>query len=687
MPSKFGIVVASLASILFMAESMSAMKSRFNIPVTLPAASLPLVHPAVPVPGLTTEESWANYQTRYLKSLNDPDSFWADEATKHVQWSTPFKKVQGGGFEHGDVNWFEGGKLNVAWNCIDKHLPSRADQTAIIWDGDEIGQTRKVTYAELAREVSKIANTMKTMGVKKGDVVTIYMPMIPELAMTMLACARIGAVHSIVFAGFSSESLRGRIEDCGSEWVFTADEGKRGGKTIELKKTVDAAVALCPNVKKVFVYKRTGEEVTMQEGRDVWMEQEMPKARPFCPCEPMDSEDPLFILYTSGSTGKPKGVAHTTGGYLVTAAMTTDATFDVREGDVYACVADCGWITGHTYIVYGPLCLGATTVMFESIPTYPNPYRYWDLVQRHKVTQFYTAPTAIRALMRYDTKPIADYDISSLRVLGSVGEPINPEAWRWYSGNVGKDKCTVVDTYWQTETGGHIAANLPGVMAAKPGSCGLPYYGIEFAVLDPTTGKELEGNDVEGVLCIKRPWPGAARTVYGDHDRYLNVYTRPYPGYYFTGDGCRRDSDGYYWITGRVDDVINPSGHRIGTAEIESALVASPQVSEAAVVGFPHDIKGEGIGCYVILREGYEPSPELTVILKNAVRQAIGPIATPDFIVYSDLPKTRSGKIMRRILRKIAAGEEDTIGDTSTLADETVVPRLVEKFKAINYKR
>jgi acetyl-CoA synthetase len=498
------------------------------------------------------------------------------------------------------------------------------------------------------------------------------MPMIPELAMVMLACARIGAVHSVVFAGFSADSIKGRILNGNSKFVFTADQGLRGGKTVPLKETIDKALAGCPEVRAVFVYKRTGAEVDMISNRDYWMADLLPLAKPYCPCEPMNSEDPLFLLYTSGSTGKPKGLEHTSAGYLLYVTMTTKLTFNLQEGDIYCCVADCGWITGHSYIVYGPLSNGSTSVMFESIPTYPDPYRYWNLVQTHKVTQFYTAPTAIRALIKFDSAPIASYDLSSLRVLGSVGEPINPEAWSWYFNHVGRGKCSVVDTYWQTETGGHIGSNIPGAMPMKPGSCAMPYYGIDFVVLDPTSGKEIEGNGVEGVLGIKRPWPSIARTVYGDHERYLQVYMKPYPGYYFTGDGCRRDKDGYYWITGRVDDVINPSGHRIGTAEIESALVACPEVSEAAVIGFPHEVKGEGIGCFVILRNGIEESHALSDKLKRAVREAIGPIATPDFIIFTDLPKTRSGKIMRRILRKVASFEVDSIGDTSTLADPTV---------------
>eukprot|EP00605_Chrysophyceae_sp_TOSAG23-4_P000654 GSChrysophyteH1.ASY1.ANO1.736.1 assembled CDS len=600
--------------------------------------------------GKTADENFEEYKKKYQQSLADPVTFWKNTATELVDWFHPFesdKFIGGGDLWEGNMHWFRGGKLNISYNCVDRHVSNgRADQTALLWEGDEPGLNRTITYKELQCEVSRIANVMKSKGIKKGDVVTIYMPMIPELAMVMLACVRIGAVHSIVFAGFSAESLRGRITDCSSRWVFTADEGMRGGRNLRLKDIVDAAL-----------------DDASADLESTSLKCNMKSAPPYCPCEWIDAEDAMFILYTSGSTGKPKGLAHTTGGYLVHAALSTKTSFDIQEGDIYACVADCGWITGHTYIVYGPLCLGTTSVMFESIPTYPNPYRYWDVVQRHKITQFYTAPTAVRALMRYPTEPIEEYDLSSLRILGTVGEPINPEAWRWYYKHVGREKCTIADTYWQTETGGHVAVNIPGAANMKPGSCALPYYGIEFAVVDSTTGKELEGNDVEGVLCIKRPWPSMARTVYGDHDRYMNVYLRPYPGFYFTGDGCRRDSNGYYNITGRVDDVINPSGHRIGTAEVESALVATAEVSEAAVVGFPHEIKA------------------LVGTLKQAVRSAIGPFATPDMIVFTDLPKTRSGKIMRRILRKVAAGESDSIGDTSTLADQTIVNKLISEFE------
>eukprot|EP01041_Mallomonas_annulata_P004796 gene4796-9562_t len=640
-----------------------------------------------PIPAFekTVEKSFSEYQSRYNESIADPNTFWSNEARTYLTWFSPFHNVVGGSFIEGDINWFSGGKLNACYNCVDKHLPNKADQIAIIWEADEPGQGKSITYAELSRQICRIANIMKAKGVKKGDVVTIYMSMVPELAMVMLACARIGAIHSVVFAGFSADSLRDRLVDCSSRWLFVCDEGKRGGKSINLKETADVAISKIESnlvVDTVFVFKRTGADVSMTAGRDVFVEDLLPQARPYCPPEPMDSEDILFILYTSGSTGKPKGVAHTTAGYLLYAAMTTKHSFDLNEGDIHCCVADCGWVTGHSYTVYGPLVNGVTTVMFESIPTYPNPYRYWDMIQTHKITQFYTAPTAVRALMRYSPDKIADYDLSSLRIIASVGEPINPAAWEWFYHHVGRGKCSLVDTYWQTETGGHVGANLPGVCPMKPGSCAFPYFGIQFAIVDPVSGLELEGGGVEGVLCIKGLWPAVARTVYGDHDRYLNVYTRPYKSLYFTGDGAKRDEDGYYWITGRVDDVINPSGHRIGTAEVESALVACSEVSESAVVGFPHDIKGEGICCYVILKEGFQPSQTLIDKLKGAVRIAIGPIATPDIIVFTDLPKTRSGKIMRRILRKVAAGEVDSIGDVSTLADPSVVPKLVELFRA-----
>lgn len=566
----------------------------------------------------------------------------------------------------------------------------RGKDVAILWEGDEPDSVQKITFEQLLKKVSQIANALKSQGVQKGDVVTIYMPMIPEITMTMLACARIGAVHSVIFAGFSADAIAERIKCSESKWVVTADGGKRGGRGLPLKKICDTAIAkeVCHGiVEKMFVFSHHGEAVggvNMVEGRDVAFDEVVAAQRPYCPCEWMDSEDCLFILYTSGSTGRPKGVLHTTGGYTLFAKHTTATSFDIRRSDVFACVADAGWITGHTYIVYGPLLNGCSTFMFESTPMYPDHGRYWDMVQRHKISIFYTAPTAIRSLMRFGDDIVKQYDLSSLRILGTVGEPINPEAWRWYYEVIGNKNCAVVDTYWQTETGGHIITNLPGITPMKPGSCTLPFYGIDTVVLDPQTGKEIEGNGVEGVLAIRQPWPGMTRTCLGDHERYLTVYMKPYPGYYFPGDGCRRDEDGFYWITGRVDDVLNVSGHRIGTAEVESALVAHPAVSQAAAVGFPHAIKGEAICCYTTLTVGYEESEELIKELRMAIRNAIGPFATPDIICAAPgLPLTRSGKIMRRILRKIASGDIDTMGDTSTLADPTVVDALITKMNTL----
>jgi acetyl-CoA synthetase len=575
------------------------------------------------------------------------------------------------------------GRLNASINCVDRWAKSKPDATAIIWEGDTPDQIRRITYRELMQEVCRTANILKTLGVKKGEPVAIYMPMVPEAAYAMLACARLGAPHSVVFAGFSAVSLADRCLDSNCKVIITANEGIRGGKVIPLKKTVDAACDLAPCVKKVLVYQRTPTEVNMVSGRDVWWHEAALNERPFCPAVPMDSEDFLFLLYTSGSTGKPKGMAHSTAGYLVWAMLTVKYVFDLRPDDIFACVADVGWITGHSYIVYGPLANGATTFMFESLPTYPNPSRYWDMVQRHRITQLYTAPTAIRALMQFGDQPLEGYDRSSLRVLGSVGEPINPEAWRWYYHMVGGSKAAVVDTYWQTETGGHMLTPLPGATPMKPGSATFPFFGVEPVLLDPQSGAVLEGNDVRGMLCIRTPWPGIARTVFNDHQRYLSTYMNPYPGFYFTGDGAHRDQDGYLWITGRVDDVLNVSGHRLGTAEIESALVEHHDCSEAAVVGFPHDIKGEGIFAYIILRQGAENNAQLMTELQGKVREYIGPIAKPDImIVAPGLPKTRSGKIMRRILRKLAAAEYDQLGDISTLADPSVVEALVTLVKA-----
>jgi len=634
------------------------------------------------------------YQKLYRQSIENPKEFWGNAAKEHVDWFRPFDKVLDGGFEHGDVRWFEGGKLNISYNALDRHNPN---DLALIWEGDEPDDIRKLTYGEVLRKVCKIGNALLRKGVQKGDIVTIYMPMIPELAMTMLACARIGAVHSVVFAGFSAEALGQRISAAKSKIVVTADVGRRGGKTIGLKDIVnDALTKLDCNsvVEHVMVWERfynaesSASPPYEMKDRDIRMDPLVAVQRPYCPPVHMDSEDNLFILYTSGSTGNPKGLVHTTGGYAVYAKMTTQVTFDLQPGDVFACVADCGWITGHTYVVYGPLLNGSTSFMFESTPVYPNEGRYWDMIQRHKITQFYTAPTAIRLLMRYGDEIPKKYDLSSLRVLGSVGEPINPEAWRWYYEVVGRSKCTVVDTYWQTETGGHIITNLPGITPMKPGSCTLPFYGIDTVVLCPTTGKELtepdENGNFQGVMALKSPWPGMARTCLGDHERFLTVYFKPYPGYYFTGDTVSRDKDGFHFIIGRMDDVMNVSGHRIGTAEVESALVAHPAVAQAAVVGKPHEIKGQSICAFAMLTAGYEESPELIKELRGSVRSEIGGFCNPDLIVITpSLPMTRSGKIMRRILRKIVCGEIDSLGDTSTLADPSIVETLIEKVEKL----
>mmetsp|Transcript_7222 Transcript_7222/g.23718 ORF Transcript_7222/g.23718 Transcript_7222/m.23718 type:complete len:655 (+) Transcript_7222:897-2861(+) len=628
----------------------------------------------------------AQYKEMYERSINPETAseFWSEQARELLEWITPFEKVKVGGFEVGDHAWFVGGQLNACANCLDKWVlqgEESAKKTAILWEGDEPGTSKKLSYADVLHGTCRIANALKVTGARQGDFVTIYMPMIPETAMAMLACARIGTPHTVVFAGFTASSLRDRIVDSRSKWVLTSDVGKRGGKTIKLKEITDAAVAQCPEVLKVFVFQRTGEAVPYGD-RDVKMSDLLPKMRPYCPPVPIDAEDVLFTLYTSGSTGKPKGVAHAAAGYLLQAAMTTKYSFDLRPSDVFACVADVGWITGHSYIVYGPLCNHATSVMFESVPTYPDPGRYWDLVDRHGVTVFYTAPTAIRALLSYGDAPVKKYSRKSLRVLGTVGEPINPEAWRWYFEVVGDKRCSIADTYWQTESGGHILTPLPGVTPMKPGSCCLPFFGVVPLVLDSQTGEIRESNGVDGVLAIRSHWPGACRTVWGDHDRYMKTYLLPYKPYYFTGDGCRRDDDGYYWITGRVDDVLNTSGHRIGTAEVESACVLHPAVAQAATVGYPHDIKGQGICVYLELTKGYDETPELIKELKQAVRSAIGPFATPDLIIpVVGLPKTRSGKILRRVLRKVAAAEEHQLGDVSTLADPSVIDSLIAKVK------
>jgi acetyl-CoA synthetase len=619
------------------------------------------------------------YQAMYDRSVKDPEGFWGEMAHRFLHWKRPFDLVKDVDFKDGYHTWFSGGQLNVSENCLDRHLATKGDQAAIIWEADKPGETRTLTYREVHRETCRVANILKNRGVRKGDRVAIYMPMIPEAAIAMLACARLGAVHSVVFGGFSAESLRDRILDSDCRVLITCDEGMRGGKMVPLKSTADAALAHCPDVHSVLVYRRTGGPVTMKAGRDLWWHEQVASRRPYCAAVPVDSEDLLFLLYTSGSTGKPKGIAHSSAGYLLFAAMTHKYVFDYREGDIFACMADVGWVTGHSYVVYGPLCNGGTTFMFEGIPTWPDSGRYWDMVQRHRITQFYTAPTAIRAIMRDGDEPVKKYDRSSLRVLGSVGEPINPEAWRWYFETVGESRCAIVDTFWQTETGGHMITPLPGATPMKAGSATLPFFGVVPALLDEK-GVEIHGNDVSGVLVFKHGWPAIARTIYGDHQRYLETYFKPFPGYYFTGDGCRRDADGYYWITGRVDDVINVSGHRLGTAEVESALVAHHAVAEAAVVGYPHEIKGQGIFAYVILKGGHAESPELVTALKNECRHHIGPIATPDKILITPgLPKTRSGKIMRRILRKVAAQDTGNLGDVTTLADPSVVQQLVDK--------
>ena len=617
------------------------------------------------------------YRTLYERSVKDPDGFWG-EVGKRLTWIKPYSKVKNTSFKSPvSIKWYEDGKLNLSANCIDRHLPKRANQTAIIWESDDPAKpSRNVSYQELSHEVNRLANTLRAQGVEKGDRVTIYMPMIPEAAYAMLACARIGAVHSVVFGGFSPDSIADRIQDGDSRFVITADEGVRAGKPIPLKKNVDEALKKCPQVAKVLVFRHTGNQVPFVQGRDLWYH-EVSKGQPTA-CEPevMDAEDPLFILYTSGSTNKPKGVLHTTGGYLVFAAYTHEVTFDYHEGDIYWCTADVGWVTGHSYLVYGPLANGATTLMFEGIPNYPDSSRFWQVIDKHKVSIFYTAPTAIRALMREGEAPVTKTSRKSLRLLGTVGEPINPEAWMWYHRVVGNSRCPIVDTWWQTETGGHLITPLPGATALKPGSATLPFFGIKPVIVDEK-GTVLEG-ETTGNLCIADSWPGQMRTVYGDHARFEQTYFSTYPGYYFTGDGCRRDKDGYYWITGRVDDVLNVSGHRLGTAEIESALVAHPKVAESAVVGYPHDIKGQGIYAYVTLKAGVEPNDELRKELIAWVRKEISPIATPDKLQWAPgLPKTRSGKIMRRILRKIAENTPEQLGDTSTLADPAVVADLV----------
>ena len=633
------------------------------------------------VPSDWAKNSYVNqssYEAKYKESINNNEKFWADEG-KRIHWFKPYTKVKDVIYSTKKVSikWFYDGTTNVSYNCIDRHLPKRAKQTAIIFEGDDPKESKNITYQELSDEVCKLANGLKEIGVKKGDRVTIYMPMVPEGVYAMLACTRIGAIHSVVFGGFSPDSIVNRILDCKSEFVITADEGLRGQKVIPLKKNIDEALKKCPNVKKCIVLKRTGGNVPFDTKRDVWYHELTSKMSTTCKPEEMNAEDPLFILYTSGSTGKPKGVLHTTGGYLVYASMTHQYIFDYKDGDIYWCTADIGWVTGHSYIVYGPLSNGATTLVFEGVPSYPDASRFWQVIDKHKVNIFYTAPTALRALMREGDAMVKKTSRKSLKLLGSVGEPINPEAWIWYHKVVGDSRCPIVDTWWQTETGGILISPQPGAIDLKPGSATKPFYGIKPAVVDEK-GNELSGA-CEGRLCMSDSWPGQMRTVYGDHQRFIDTYFSQHDGKYFTGDGCKRDEDGYYWITGRVDDVIIVSGHNLGTAEIESAFVAHPKVAEAAVVGYPHDIKGQGLYCYVTLKIGETGSDALTKELKDLVRKIIGPLATPDLIHYTPgLPKTRSGKIMRRILRKVAENQFDNLGDTSTLADPTVVQSLID---------
>ena len=620
------------------------------------------------------------YQQMYRQSMDDPDTFWAEQAEQYLSWSKKWDKVQDWSFDEKDlhINWFQGGQLNVSYNCLDRHLETRGDQVAIIWESDDPGLDRKITYRELHADVCKFANVLKGRGVKKGDRVSIYMPMIPEAAVAMLACTRIGALHSIVFGGFSPDALKDRINNAECEVVITSDQSMRGGKRVPLKGNADTAIASCPQVHTCVVVQRGGDPVEWNDKIDVWYHEAMESASLDCEPEVMEADDPMFILYTSGSTGQPKGVLHRTGGYLLQSAMTHKLVFDYKDGEVYWCTADIGWVTGHSYIVYGPLANGATTLMFEGIPTYPDISRFWQVIDKHNVASFYTAPTAIRSLMGAGDEPVKKTSRSSLRLLGTVGEPINPEAWDWYNRVVGDSRCPIVDTWWQTETGAHMLTPLPGATALKPGSATFPFFGVEPVLLDDE-GNEIDGNPASGNLAIKRPWPSMMSTVYGDHKRFYETYFSMFKGYYFTGDGAKRDADGYYWITGRVDDVLNISGHRLGTAEIESALVLHDKVAEAAVVGYPHELTGQGIYAYVTLMGGVEPSDELKAELVKLVRKEIGPIAKVNIIQWAPgLPKTRSGKIMRRILRKIAANEVDALGDTSTLADPSVVDNLIE---------
>ena len=649
--------------------------------------------PPAPIAATAWVKNMEQYREMYQRSIKDPEGFWAEQAEQFI-WFKKWDKVRDYNYNVSKgkifIEWFKGAKTNITVNCLDRHIESRGDQTAILWEGNEPGETSSLSYKELLDQVCRFANVLKKHGVRKGDRVSIYMPMIPELAVAMLACARIGAVHSIVFGGFSPTSLADRIVDSNCTVVVTADGSYRGSKPVPLKINVDQAIELARKegveVNSCVVVKRVGDKVETQmaTGRDTWWEDEMTDVDGDCEPEAMDAEDPLFILYTSGSTGKPKGVQHNVGGYMIFTALTHKYIFDYHDGDIWWCTADIGWVTGHSYIIYGPLANGATTLMFEGIPTYPDAGRFWDVVDRHKVTQFYTAPTAIRALMSHGDETPSKYNLTSLRILGTVGEPINPEAWRWYYKHIGRGRCPIVDTWWQTETGGILITPLPGCTPTKPGSATFPFFGVKPVVIEAETGKVLEGDDVSGVLAIAEPWPGQMRTVYGDHERFEETYFKMYPGYYFTGDGCRRDEDGYYWVTGRVDDVINVSGHRMGTAEVESALVLHDKVAEAAVVGFPHDIKGQGIYAYITLMEGVEYTEDLKKELILFVRKEIGPIAAPDIIHWAPgLPKTRSGKIMRRILRKIAADEADQLGDISTLADPSVVDHLKETYQKL----
>ena len=639
-----------------------------------------------PVPKAWAQRAWVDregYDKLYRESIDDPDGFWRREG-KRIDWIKPYEKVCNASYAPGaiDIRWYEDGVLNACANCIDRHLDTREDQIAIIWEGDDPGSDRKITYRQLYEDVCRMANALKNMGVKRGDRVVIYMPMIPEAGYAMLACARIGAIHSVVFGGFSPNALAGRILDCGASCVITADEGVRGGKIIPLKENTDAALEQCPDVKSVLVVRRTGGNINMKAKRDVWYHEAIKDVKAHCKPEPMNAEDPLFILYTSGSTGKPKGVLHTTGGYMVYSNITYKYVFDYHDGEIYWCTADVGWVTGHSYIIYGPLSNGATTIMFEGVPTYPDASRFWQVCDKHQVSTFYTAPTALRALMREGDGPVKACKRDSIKLLGTVGEPINPEAWLWYYRVVGDERCPIIDTWWQTETGATLIAPMPGAIGLKPGSATLPFFGVRPELLDDK-GNVLEGA-TQGNLCLAASWPGQMRTVYGDHERFVETYFSQYPGRYFTGDGCRRDEDGYYWITGRVDDVINISGHRIGTAEVESALVAHSKVAEAAVVGCPHEVKGESLYAYVTLNVGETPDDKLLEELRQWVRKEIGPIAVPDQLQWAPvLPKTRSGKIMRRILRKIAVNDVSDLGDTSTLADPSVVDQLVKTRRSL----